>query len=84
MATKVKGLNLGLGVDLLGNKLSLASSERTGTTIETCDIEELKRHGFVCTSGKNGRVIFIPFANCKGAEIQMAASEVLDLNKKKK
>lgn len=56
-----KTIHLGLGLDLLGAKTSLSANR--GTELEVTPL------GVKANSGKNERVILIPWANIKGCEL---------------
>jgi hypothetical protein len=57
-----KVVQLGLGVDLLGSRLSLASTRGS--------ILEINKLGVLAISGKNKRAVLIYSSNIKGVEIQ--------------
>jgi len=71
-----KTVELGIGLHLLGAKMSLNSSPKTGTTLECTDV------GVVAISGKNGREILIPYANIRGAELMPEAPALKAVVKK--
>jgi len=56
-----KTVQLGLGVDLLGSRMSLNASR--GNTLK------LHEFGVIATSGKNGRRVLVPWSNIKGVEL---------------
>lgn len=57
-----KSVHLGLGLDLLGSKMSLNANPRTGTELEVTAL------GVKC-SNQAGRIILVPWANIKGVEL---------------
>ena len=58
---QVKAFQMAIGVDLIGSKMSMASSR-------TVDLEATAV-GIRCTSKGSGRVIVIPYSNVKGFEM---------------
>ena len=57
---KVKVLQLAIGVDLIGSKMSISASKNV-------ELTELA-HGIQCHSKATNRIIVIPFSNVKGYE----------------
>lgn len=61
LSQHAKTIQLGLGVDMLGSRMSLSATR--GNTLE------IHSYGVIAVSGKNGRRILIPWSNIKGVEL---------------
>jgi hypothetical protein len=72
MNNRVKTVQMAIGVDLLGSKLSLSSSKN----IEL----EATGLGVVATSKGTGRIVLIPWPNVKGCEMFPDAPVAVDPN----
>lgn len=73
-----KAVQLGLGVDYLGSKLSLVAGGKS-STLELWypnDDESKAPLGVKAVSAKSGLVVYIPWANIKGIKGEMPAKEV--------
>lgn len=70
MNNKVKAFQMAIGCDLIGSKMSMASSKNLSLELTTVGVKAYSQ-------GSN-RTIIIPFANVKGIEMFPETNEVID------
>ena len=70
MKLRVKHIQLGVGVDGLGSKMSLAEGRSTELTLT-----DESGHGVIAHSKAHGRYVFIPMANIRGIEMYPPEAE---------
>lgn len=70
--SKYQAIQMGLGVDFLGAKMSLGPGSTLKLWWETGPSGQEQCLGFEAHSNRTGEVVYLPFANIKGVKGQKA------------